>query len=195
MSSWFNIQIGDFTGKYTSLAVEEISYPYCDSEGNVLRKVSGSFTKGHFINDSNGTIHDKALRLVKGKAHLGVKGRKKEFSKEEFQEVDKGSSEDLLIEKEFLLDSEELYNHLLETQKEISMISHFGNGYKTYRVYVTPSPNYKGFCIMKCGRKNKSEILKTIIQEREELKDLQNKLKSVELMLSKVNNNPEDLLI
>jgi len=42
---WNNIQIGKFKVKYTALDIPEKNYPYCDKDGNVLKKVSGKFEK------------------------------------------------------------------------------------------------------------------------------------------------------
>jgi hypothetical protein len=193
---WYNLKIEYLNQKleckYTSLSIDEKEYPYCDSEGNILNKVSGKFDKGYFVNEQTGEKHDKAFKLINGKASKGFSGRIKEVKA---IIVDSGESEDLLVEKEFVVENDDLYNNLKDKNQEIKFGAFFGNGYKAYKVYVIPSKLYKGFCIMKIGRGNKSEILKNIIQERNDIKDLKSKLDSINITLNKVNETKiEDLL-
>jgi len=176
-----------------ALSPEEKEYPSCDSEGNILKRVSGKFEKGYFINEETGEKHDKAFKLINGKASEGFKGRIKEVENPIY--VEKGESEDLLIEKEFLLDCPRLYEHLQKENKELIFGGYFGNGYKAYKVYVVPSELYKGFCIMKGGRGQKSTIMKGIVGDLSEMNELKSKLASVELTIQKVNKaKVEDLL-
>ena len=173
--------------------VEE--HPSCDENGNILKRVSGKMTeKGYFINEETGEKHEKAFKLINGKASSGFTGRIKEVENPIL--VENGESEDLLIEKEFLLDCPKLYNHLQESNKEMVFGGWFGNGFKAYKVYVTPSKLYKGFCIMKGGRGQKSQILGGLISGVTEMNDLKAKLESVELTIQKVNKlKVEDLLV
>jgi hypothetical protein len=193
---WYNLKINYknkvFDCKYKGLAIEEVEYPYCDSEGNILKKVSGKFEKGYFINEDTQQTHDKAYRLINGKASKGFSGRIKEVIA---TIVNEGENEDLLIDKEYLLENEELYNLLVENKEEIKFLAFFGTGYKAYKVYVYPSKLFNGFCIMKCGRGNKSDIMKDLIQDRDDLKNLTEKLNAIELVLNKVNlTKMEDLI-
>jgi len=183
----------EYSCKYTSLAVTEIEYPNCDSDGNILKKVSGKFEKGYFINEETQQKHDVAFKLIKGNVKKKFSGRRKEINDTKI--VDSGESEDLLVEKEFLLENEDLYNELNDSNIEIKFGAWFGNGYKAYRVYVVPSKLYKGFCMMKVGRGNKSELLGEIIREREDLTDLKSKLDSIQMTADKVSETKiEDLL-
>lgn len=182
---WYNLKMGEYVGKYTALTPQVEEYKSCDSDGNILKRVSGSFTKGHFINEETGEEHDKAFKLVKGKASEGFKGRIKEV--EEPIYVEGGESEDLLVEREFLLDSPKLCERLIKNNQELVMGGWFGNGYKAYKIYVVPSKLYKGFCIMKSGRGQKSQIIGDLIGGVTEMNDLKNKLASVELTIQKVN--------
>jgi len=192
---WYNLEIGKHKCKYTPLSYSDKEYPNCDSEGNVLTKVSGKFEKGHFLNEQTGEKHEKAFKLINDKVSKGFSGRIKEVTKENIINVKSGESEDLLIEKEFLLENQDLYDELIEENKEVKFGGWFGNGYKAYRVYVVPSKLYKGFCIMKCGRGNKSEIIKDLVQERNDLADLKEKLANIDLGLESVNQTKvEDLL-
>lgn len=191
---WYNLSIGNFSGKYTALNPPIEEHENCDENGNILKRVSGKFEKGHFVNEESGEIHDKAFKLVKGKASSGFKGRIKEVENPIY--VESGESEDLLVEKEFLLDSPRLYEKLLSEGKEAIFGSWFGNGYKAFKTYVVPSKLYKGFCIMKSGRGQKSQIIGGLIGGVTEMNDLKAKLESVELTIQKVNTaKVEDLLV
>jgi len=193
MGVWYNIDLGNYKGKYTALTPQIEEYKSCDSDGNILKRVSGKFEKGHFLNEETGETHDKAFKLINGKASEGFKGRVKEVENPVL--VEGGESEDILTEKEFLFDCPKLYKHLNDGNKEMVFGGWFGNGFKAYKVYVIPSKLYKGFCIMKAGRGQKSQIIKGIVGDLTEMNDLKEKLASVELTIQKVNKaKVEDLL-
>jgi len=190
---WYNLNLGKYKVKYTPLSVEETEYENCDSEGNILTKVSGKFEKGYFINEKTGEKHEKAYKLINGKASEGFKGRIKDIENPIM--VEGGESEDLLTEKEFLVENLNLYNDLTEQNKEMVSGGWFGNGYKAYKLYVTPSKLFKGFCIMKCGRGQKSTIIKQVVGDLVEMTELKSKLASIELTIQKVNKTKvEDLI-
>jgi len=190
---WNNIQIGKFKVKYTSLEVPEKKYPYCDENGNVLKKVSGKFEKGHYLNEANGEKVDKAFKLINGKASSGFVGRIKNI--ENPIEISRDEVEDLLIEKEYLVENEELYKELESKNKAYKFGGWFGNGYKAYRVYVYPSKLYKGFCIMACGRGQKSEVIKGLIEELNEDNSMKQKIADFEKELTNVNKVKVEELI
>lgn len=182
---WFDLQIGNKKVKYTPLNPQIEEYPYCDEQGNKLKRISGKVEKGYFINEETGEKVDKAFRLINGKASAGFKGKIKEVENPQY--VEKAESEDLLTEKEFLVESESLYNELQEKGQAIVFPAWFGNGYRAYKVYIVPSELYKGFCIMKCGRGLKSEIIQGIVGSLAEHRKLKDKLAEVELTIQKVN--------
>lgn len=192
--TFYKLNIGNkWNIKYTPLNPIEKEYPYCDANGNILKKISGKFEKGYFINEATNEKHEKAYKLVNGKASEGFKGRIKEVGK--YIEVDKEEVSDLLIEKEFLGEDNKMYNDLMESGKAIKLGGYFGNGFKVYKVYITPNPLYKGFLDIRCGTTNKSELMRDIIGEMEETNRLSDKLKEVELEISKVNQaKVEDLI-
>jgi len=184
--TFYKLNIGNkWNIRYTPLNPIEKEYPYCDGEGKILEKVSGKFEKGYFVNKATGEKHEKAYKLVNGKASEGFKGRIKEIGK--YVEVNKEEVSDLLIEKEFLGENIEMYEDLIKSGKAIKFSAFFGNGYKGYRVYITPNPLYRGFLDIRCGTTNKSELMRDIIGEMEEHQRLSDKLKEVELEISKVN--------
>ena len=188
---WFNISIGKHRAKYVPLNPQENDYPYCDENGNILTKVSGKFEKGYF-EDDKGNKHEKSFRLINGKASAGFTGRIKELN---IKETPIEEAEDLLIEKEFLIECETLYDELIEKNKAYLSAGYFGNGYKAYKLVITPSKLYKGFCNMKAGTTQKSEIIKEVVSELEETKKLKQRLADVELTIQKVQKvNVEDLI-
>jgi len=190
---WFNIQVGEkHKVKYTPLNPIKKEYESCDKEGNILKKVSGKFERGHFINEETGEKHDKAFKLIKGKASSGFTGK---IAKLDVKEVSINEVDDLLVEKEFLVDSQKLYDELIKDNKSLLSAGWFGNGYKAYKVYIEASKLYKGYCNMKCGTTSKSEIITDIIGEVTESNRLKEKLAEVELTIQRVNQvNVEDLI-
>ena len=190
---WNNITIGKFKVKYTALDIKEKSYPYCDENGNVLKKVSGKFERGHYINETNGEKVDKAFKLINGKASSGFVGRIKNI--ENPIEISRDEVEDLLIEKEYLAENQELYNELESKDKAYKFGGWFGNGYKAYRVYIYPSKLYKGFLIMACGRGQKSEVIKELVSELEESESMKKKIADFEKEMSNVNKVKVEELI
>ena len=191
--AWNKLKIGKFDVKYTSLEVKGKVYPYCDEEGKVLKKVSGKFEKGYFLNEENGEKIDKAFKLINGKASKGFSGRIKEVDKP--LEVDKEEVEDLIIEKEYLVENKELFDELENKGKAFKFGGWFGNGYKAYRVYVYPSKLYKGFCLMACGRGQKSEIMKELIADLKEDERLKSQVEEFEKSMNKVNKVKVEELI
>jgi hypothetical protein len=187
---WFDLSIGHKKVKYTPLNPQVEEYPYCDEQGKVLKRIPSKITeKGYFV-DEQGNKHDKAFRLINGKAHSGFTGKIKEVENPQYVEQD--IAEDLLSEKEFLVESDDIFNELVEKKQAITFKGWFGNGYKVYKVYIVPSKLYKGFCIMKCGRGLKSDIIKGIVGGLAEHRALQEKLKQVELSIAKVNQTKVD---
>lgn len=195
MGSWYNLKIGKHNLKYIPLNPIEKEYPYCDSEGNILNKVSGKFEKGHFVNEKTGETHEKAFKLINGKASAGFTGRIKEVENPLYVDIEEVGDILKTESKEFLVESESLYNELIQNGKALKFGGWFGNGYSVYRVYVYPSPLYKGFCEMIGTKGQKSEIIKEVVGDLEETKRLKDKLAEVELTIQKVNKaKVEDLL-
>jgi hypothetical protein len=185
MGVWYNLTLGKYKTKYTPLSVEENEYESCDENGNVLKRVSGSYTKGYYIDEKTGTKHDKAFKLVNGKATDEFKGRIKEV--ESYSEIPSEEFEDILTEKTFLVECESLFNDLKEKGKCAKFGGWFGTGYKAYRVYVSPSQLYKGFLIMKAGRGQVSELIGDLVGDLEEIKEKKKIMDSITATSQKVN--------
>jgi len=47
---FFSLKIGIWNLKYTGLNPIEKEYENCDTNGNILKKVSGKFEKGYYLN-------------------------------------------------------------------------------------------------------------------------------------------------
>lgn len=183
---WFNIEFSKWGNlKYTPLNPIEVEYPPCDANGNILKKVSGKFDKGYFINEATGEKLEKAYKLVNGKASDGFKGRIKEVNK--FAEVEMEEVSNLLIEKEFIAVNQKMYDELIQSGKAIKFRGFFGNGFKSYKCYISPNPLYKGFLDIRVGTTDKSEILKEVVRDLDETNRLQDRLKEIDLGISKVN--------
>ncbi len=182
---WYDLNIGKFKAKITPLDVAEKDAVYCDADGNTLKKVGGTFNKGYFLNEKDDTQHDKAFRLINGKAQAEFKSRLKEVPK--YLEVGKDEAEDLLTEKYYLVECDELYNELIKSGKAFKFGYNGGRGYKAYRTYLLPSPLFKGFLEMRCGRGQKTELIKGILADLEETKELKAKLTDINLTIQKVN--------
>jgi hypothetical protein len=102
---------------------------------------------------------------------------------------------DLLVEKEYLVESEQLYEELQSTGKAYKTLAYFGTGYKAYKVYISPNPIYKGFLDMRAGTTNKSEIMKEVVGDLTETKRLKEKLAEIELATQQVAQlKMEDLI-
>ena len=190
---WYDLNLKGKKIKYTPLNPDIKEYPDCDKDGNILKRVSGKFEKGHFTNEKTGETHEKSFKLINGKASSGWTGKIKDVDNPIYCE--KSQAEDLLTEKEYLVESDSLFNELTEKNQAVKFAGWFGNGYKVYRVYIIPSELYKGFCIMKCGRGLKSEIIRQIVGDLTEHRELQKMLAQVDVTIAKVNQaNIDDML-
>ncbi len=50
---WYNLKIGNWTARYTPINPKSNQFEVCDKDGNVLTRVSGCYSKGHFLNVAN----------------------------------------------------------------------------------------------------------------------------------------------
>jgi len=190
---WYDLNLKGKKIKYTPLNPDIKEYPDCDKDGNILKRVSGKFEKGHFINEETGETHEKAFKLINGKASSGWTGKIKDVDNPIYCDIEQ--AEDLLTEKEYLVESDSLFNELTEKNQAVKFSGWFGNGYKVYRVFITPSKLYKGFFIMRCGRGLKSEIIRQIVGDLTEHRELQKMLAQVDVTIAKVNQaNIDDIL-
>jgi hypothetical protein len=155
--------------KYTALNPIEKKYPYCDSNGNLLKSVSGKFEKGYFLNEATQEKHDTAFFLVNNKP-LAKIGRTKET--DNYREVSLNEVDDLIIEKQYIVESNKLYEDLINSGKALKLGMSFGGGgrygsIKVYYAYIYPSTLYKGLLFMSVGTTRKSEVLLSIVEELE----------------------------
>ena len=188
--TWYNLKLKGFDVKITPLNPIEREYPYCDKDKNLLRKVAGKFDKGYFVNDENGEQHDKAFRLINGKA-LAEIPKTKDIPTEKIKEVDVGEVEDLLVEKTYLVENDILLTELKEKGKAYKFGFSNGRGFKGYKTYLYPSKIYKNYLIMVCGTTQISEV----IQDLEEVKAQSKKLKEVALTIQGIDTaKVEDLI-
>jgi len=183
----YNLIIGKYHIKYTPLKYNETEYPYCDSEGNLLKKVVESGIRTSYFLDDKGNKHDKAFRLINGKP-LAKLDKTKEVT--EFKEVNFNEVDDLLSEKEYFVDCDFLLSELQNTSKALKFVFTNGNGFKVYIAYIYVDSLYN--CLfMKLGRTLKSEQLKLITQNLQDKR----KIKQIETTIQGVDKaQVEDLL-
>jgi len=161
---WYKLKIGLYDVRYSPIKAKEQDFPNVDKDGNGLTKVSGSFTKGHFV-DKDGNKHEQAFKLIKGQAR-GKFTRTKEVSN--YKEVDLKEVEDLIIEKQYLVSGDLLLRDLKETNKALKFGISFG-GYKVYFAYIKPSI-YEGFLEMSIGVSKKSDVVLEMVEGLKEQK-------------------------
>ena|SRR3989304_1273340 len=184
---WYNLKVGSWALKLTPLNPIEKEYPYCDKDGNALKKVSGKFEKGHFENDK-GEVFDTAFRLIKDKPCAKL-DKTKEVVK--FLEFDKSEVADLLIEKQYLVEGDSLLRELNDSGKALKFAYTSGNGFKVYKAYLYPSEVYNGYMIMALGTTQISEIIRDIVDDKTKA----SKLKAIEMTISGVDKaKVEDLI-
>jgi hypothetical protein len=192
---WFDISIAGKKAKWKVLNEEEKEYPYCDSKGNALKKVAGSFTKGYFFNETTGEKIDKAFRLINGKANAGFTGRTKEIKAEQTRYIPINEIDDLLVSKTGIMICEELYKELTEKKQALKTGLWVGNGYKGWKTLIYPSPIYKDVLMVKMGISQLSDRISTELSDLEETQRLKNKLKDIELQAQAVDKaKVEDLI-
>jgi hypothetical protein len=97
--------------------------------------------------------------------------------------VDVSEVEDLLTERQYLVESDELLRELNDSGKAIKFGFTNGNGFKVYKGYIYPSKIYKGYLFMSLGTTQISEI----IREIDEVKSKKAKMEQIEIGISGVN--------
>jgi hypothetical protein len=186
---WYDLSIGNrFKVKYTPIKPTETEYPDVDEKGNPLKRISGTFTKGYFINEQTGERHEKAFKLINGQASSGWTGRIKAVDEGEYIFVDEKEADDLIVEHTFLVESQRLFDELKAQKQALIFAGWYGNGYKVYKCYITPSEIYEGWCLMRCGTAQLSEQIGKAVGELTEMRELRKRLEQIELNSKKVNN-------
>jgi hypothetical protein len=170
--SWNNLKVGSFNLKIMPLNPIAKEFPNCDKDGNVLTRVAGKFDKPYYMNEQTGERHEVAFKLINQKPYAKL-SKTKEVAI--YKEVDVKEVEDILEEKRYLIECDELLQQLKETGKALLFGYTSGNGYKVYRAYIKPSELYTDFCVMILGTTQISELMKEItesIKQKEKLKSL-----------------------
>lgn len=191
---WYSLRVGSFNLKYTPLSPIDKKYPYCDIAGNVLKKVAGKFEKGYFINENTGEKSDKAFFLINGKPYAKLDKTKET---DNYKEVDKNEVDDLIIEKQYVVECDSLFEEISETGKALKFGISLGGGgaygsVKVYKAYIHTSELYKGLLFMSLGTTQKSEVIKDIVDSQTQKK----KLQEIEVTIMGVDKaKVEDLLV
>lgn len=185
---WYNLRIGQYNLKYTPLKAEVKIFPYCDKDGNILKKVlPTNKEKSYFIDDKENK-HDTAFRLINDKPFSKLTKTKET---DNFKEVDLKEVENLLIEKTYIVDSKFLLNDLKESNKALKFGFTNGNGFKVYLGYIHTSILYPNLLFMSLGISLKSDLIKDI----KELMNEKNKAEEITLIINGIDKaKVEDLI-
>lgn len=184
---WKNIKVGIWDLKYTPISPKEKEFLDVDEKGNPLKRVSGSYTKGYYVNEQTGEQYTTAFKLINGKP-LGKLSLTKVAVN--YKEVEVTEVEDLIIEKQYLVECDPLLKDLKETKKALKFGYTSGNGFKVYFAYVFPS-QYSGFLEMVLGTTKKSEVILGIMDNAQKVK----KAKQIEIQIQGIEKaKVEDLL-
>ena len=192
---WKELTIGSWKFRYTKAEQDEPVFADCDENGQMLQKVSGSFTKGYYLNEKTGAKVDKAFKLINGKASKGFDGPMKGTDK--YDVVSKDEYSDLTeVEHTYLADSPEIYELLTKEQegKAVKFFGHFGRGYKAFKVFMIPSP-LKGYCLMRAGKGSLLKSVEQIVTKDKEEKTLKEALKKIKLGGANVASISDDEMI
>ena len=185
---FYTLKIGSWILKYTPLNPIEKDYDNCDSQGNVLKKVTGKFEKGYYLNEKTGEQIGTAFKLINGKPYAKLQKTKEVTN---YKEVDINEVEDLLQERVYLIDCPTLLEELKTTEKALKFGFTNGNGFKVYKAYVYPSKIYKGYLFMCLGTTQISEL----IMEIDEVKNQKKKVEEITASIQGINRaKVEDLI-
>ena len=166
---WYNLKIGNWACKITPINPTPREYQDVDKDGNPLKRVKGEFTKGYFVNEETDEKHENAFKLINGTPR-GKLSKTKEVSN--YREVELKEVENVIVEKQYLVEGDLLLQELKESGKALKFAYTGGNGYKVYVGYLYPSI-YEGFLELACGTTLKSEVIKDIIDNKAQAKKLQ----------------------
>lgn len=187
---WYKLKIGNYEVKYTPLSAEIKEYPYCDKDGNIIKKVIPTKTEEQktFYVDEKGNKHNIAFRLIKGKARAKL-DKTKEINN--FLEVKEIEVEDLLTEKFYICNSPLLLEKLKEEKKALKFAFTNGNGFKVFMGYLHTSKLYEDVLFMSLGQTQKSILIQNVLSQLENQKEK----KSIEVVIMGVNKaTTEELL-
>ena len=185
---FYNLKVGSYELKYTPLKTTTTDYPYCDSEGNILKRVVEGKTNAFYLNEKTEEKHTTAFRLINEKP-MAKLSKTKEVSN--YKEVDKKEINDLIIEKEYLVFNDLLLRDLKASGKVLKFAFTNGNGFKVFLAFVYVNPLYEDLLFMCLGNSKKS----TLIKEIKELQNQKDKMKSIDLSIQGVDKaRVEDLI-
>lgn len=187
---WYKLRIGNYNLRYTPINAEIKEFPYCDKDGNILKKVipqKSAEYKTYFI-DSKGNRQETAFRLIKGKARAKL-DKTKEVNN--FIEVKNNEVEDLLTERFYVVDCPLLFEKLKKEKKALKFAFSNGNGFKVYLAYIHSSSLYPDILFMSLGQAQKSILIKEAIEQIQN----QDAKRTTELIVMGVNKaTTEELL-
>lgn len=170
--------------KYTPLKAIIQNFPKCDKDGNLIKEDKDKKPTSYLERKLN---REHTFRLINGKPKAKL-DRTKEVKK--FVNVEVEEVEDLLVEKEYVVNCPLLKEKIKKQKKAIKCAFSFGNGFKVYLAYIYLNKTYN-VLFMSMGNAFKSELIKEIVI------DINNKasVKEYEVMISGVNKATAEELI
>lgn len=187
---FYKLKVGNYEIRYTPLKAEVREFPFCDKDGNLLKKVippKPAEMKTFFV-DNAGNSHAVAFRLIKGQARAKL-SKTKEVNN--FIEVKNSEVEDLLTEKFYVCDCALLLEKLQKERKALKFGYTAGNGYKVYLAYLHTSELYPDLLFMSLGQAQKSKLITEIVGQMKN----QEKKRIVEQVVMGVNKASVDELL
>lgn len=185
---WKTLKVGNWVLKYCPIKEETTEYLDCDKDGNILTRVKGTYTKGFFLNEKTGEKHTTAFKLINGKPRAKLPLTKEVLK---YVEIPFNEVEDLKYENLYLVECDNLYNELMETEMALKFGMTNGNGYKAYKSYLYPSKLYKGYLFLAQGNTQISKVVGELIQENQN----KDKMEMVMKVVSGVNRAEVEELI
>lgn len=176
------LKIGNHEAIMIALRPKEREYESVDRSGNKLIYVSGKVERGYHTDAEGNKVID-VCKLIGGKP-IPKLLKTKEIKPEKVEMVPIHQVDNLITEKEYLIDCDSILQEL-NNEKSGSAYSFkysTGNGHAVYRALVYPDKVFKGYARMKLGTTRVSEI----ISELEEVRANKEKLKSISLSLQEL---------
>ncbi|MCH7851010.1 MAG: hypothetical protein IH845_05190 [Nanoarchaeota archaeon] len=185
---FYNLRVGSYDLKYTPLKTTIKEYPYCDSKGNILKRVVEGKTNSYYINEETQEKFPNAFRLINNQAMAKLSKTK---DVQNYKEVNSKEIQDLIIEKEYLVFNDLLLRDLKASGKTLKFGFTNGNGFKVFLAFIYINPLYPELLFMALGNAKKSEIIKQIA----ELQVQKDKIKSIDISIQGVDKaKVEDLI-
>jgi hypothetical protein len=177
-----HLKIGNHEAIVVSLVPRKKEYDNVNSKGEPLTYVPGKVERGYYVDESGAKVTD-TCKMIGGKP-LGKLNKTKEVKPEKIETVPISNVDNLIVEKQYLVDCDAILQELNEEKsgQAYSFKYTTGNGFAVYRALLYPSKIFKDYLVMVLGTTRISDI----ITDLEEVRAQKEKLKSVSLTLQEI---------